>query len=77
MAVGGIAIVLLISIFFSILATKEVNEYPLFTIKQKIFWLIILWCIPIVGAIIVHKVIGLGWAKGDSSGGDGSVLPPD
>ena len=74
---GGISIFLLVALFLSFLATRELNEYPLFSKKRKIFLLVILWCIPIVGAIIVHKAIGLGWAKGETNGGDSSVLPPD
>ena len=73
----GIVIIGLVWLFVSFLTTRELINYPLLTQGKKIIFLLVLWGLPFIGAFIVHKVIGLGWAKGDTSGGDGQVLPPD
>ena len=74
---AGVAFVGLAWLFISFLTTRELIDYPFLTYGKKFLFLIILWAIPFIGALVVHKVIGLGWAKEDTSGGDGQFLPPD
>ena len=76
----GITIFTFVWLFISFLTTREVVDYPLLSPGKKISYLVVLWIIPFIGAYIVHKVIGLGWAKGNgvsNGSSDGQVLPPD
>jgi len=71
-------IVTVLHFFLAILDTSEVADYPLFNLKQKIMWPLILWLLPVIGTLLVHKKLNLGWrarsgTKGDvTTGGYGS-----
>ena len=58
--------------FLAMLATSEVANYPLFNLKQKVIFQLILWLIPIAGTLFIHKKLGIGWGGGSGSGGDGT-----
>ena len=67
--VGGL--LLIAHIFLAYFASKEIVDYPLFSYKKKIKWQLIVWLVPIIGTILTHKILGIGWASGkDSDGGD-------
>jgi len=58
-------------LIFNALATPEIRDYPLFSSRQKIFWLLVLWLVPYAGFLLAHKKLGLGWGSGkNTSGGD-------
>lgn len=75
--IGLIGITVLLLIFFNGLATKELIDYPLCSQSKKILWFLLIWFVPILGLIIVHRVLKIGWASSSTTGGDGSILPPD
>ena len=59
------------AVIFDFLATSEVIEYPLFSLREKVLWFSLLWLLPYVGVLLVHRKLGLGWGSGkDTDGGD-------
>jgi uncharacterized membrane protein YgcG len=60
-------------LIFNALATPEIRDYPFFSSRQRIFWLVFLWLVPYVGFILAHKALGLGWGSGKSTGGGDTI----
>lgn len=67
-----LGLVAIIHFFTAMLATFEVADYPLFTIKQKIVWQLVLWLVPILGALLVHNKLDLANKGGSGIGGTGT-----
>jgi uncharacterized membrane protein YgcG len=60
-------------LIFNALATPELCDYPLFSTRQKIFWMLFLWLVPYAGFLLVHKKLGLGWGSGKDTGGGDTI----
>ena len=70
-----LAVIFIAHLFLAYFASKEVADYPLFSLKQKITWQIIVWLLPIVGTVLAHKKLGIGWVSGPLAGGDPNSNP--
>ncbi|MFA0814094.1 hypothetical protein [Microbulbifer epialgicus] len=62
----------------NIALTIELHHYPMKSRVSKVFYYLLVWLIPLIGAISVHKKLKIGWAKGSRFGGhNGPVDPGD
>ncbi len=51
----------IIHVAIAIFTTKELFEYPLIKKQTKPYWFVLIWLIPIVGAILFRNYYKLGW----------------
>lgn len=69
---GLLLLVLGVHLFLAFFASLEVADYPLFSTGQKVLWQSIVWLLPILGTLLAHKKLGLGWASDAAAGGHSS-----
>ncbi|MFL1483973.1 hypothetical protein [Marinobacter sp. LN3S78] len=74
MAVLGI--LALVNYFFAFMLSIEIGEHELMPLKKKIGWHVFTWLVPIVGPLLTHRFLKVGWAKGSGSGGGSGMSPP-
>jgi len=68
-------IILGLNYCFAFMLTIELGSFELLERSTKVLWLIFIWLIPILGPLIMHRYLKIGWAKGRNSGGN-DIQPP-
>jgi len=71
----AIGIVLIAQLILGVTSTQEAIADPRLPMSRKLLWLGVVWLVPIVGPILLHKALGLGRGSGkqtepDPTGGD-------
>ena len=61
---------LIAHIFLAFFATLEAKEYPLYGLRKRLLMLALIWGIPIIGTLVAHRAMNIGWAKGSGGAGD-------
>lgn len=67
------AIVGVIHMIMAFLSTIDLKDNPLFSLSKKCLWFLVVWCIPVFGALLFHYKTGLGWSSGHTTGGEGTT----
>jgi hypothetical protein len=67
--IAFITITVLVTLFFNVLATRDIFRWVP-SIKKQLGLYLLVWCLPIVGLYLANKFANLGWLK--PKGGDGS-----
>ena len=63
-------LLLIVHIILGFSSTLETVKDPRFSVSRKSLWLAVIWLVPVIGAIWVHKQLGLSWGTGAVSGRD-------
>ncbi|WP_027708302.1 hypothetical protein [Zooshikella ganghwensis] len=61
---------------FAFILSIEISAFDLMTTRKKLLWNLLAWGVPVIGPIFTHRYLEIGWAKGDSAGGNNTMLPP-
>mgnify|MGYP001820872114 FL=1 len=51
-------------IIFALITAKELIDHPLIAKASKAFWLIVIFSIPFLGAILFRNLYKFGWGSG-------------
>jgi len=68
-------IVLGLNYCFAFMMTIELSSFDLMEKSKKVLWVLLIWIVPVVGPLIMHRYLKIGWAKGRISGGN-DIQPP-
>jgi hypothetical protein len=60
-------IVILVHLTLNLALSKEIVDW-IPSVKEKIFLILSVWCIPIVGAIFTYRHLKLGWFQPSTEG---------
>ncbi|WP_323847444.1 hypothetical protein [Microbulbifer magnicolonia] len=65
-----------ICLLANIALTIELNNYPMKSRVKKFLFYLVVWLVPLIGAIWSHRKLKIGWAKGDGSSGHDTPVDP-
>lgn len=74
---GLLFVILLAHVALGTMMTIELAQIQMLSKIRKCLWFCFVWLFPVLGPLISHKKLKIGWAKGDSAGGHSSTVPPD